>query len=146
MGLKPNTISEMAKMKILIVDDDFLARKLLNVYLTAIGEVDIAINGTEAVSAVKMALDDHKPYDLICLDIMMPEVDGIQALKQIRKLEIQEGLNQDNKSKIIMTTALSDKENVVAAARANCDAYIIKPVTKSHLFDEIRKLGFHILG
>jgi two-component system chemotaxis response regulator CheY len=126
----------MPKIKILIVEDDFLARKLLNIYLSPIGEVDVATNGTEAVSAVKIALDEHQPYDLICLDIMMPETDGIQALKQIR--------SQKNNSKVIMTTALSDKGRVVAAAHATCDAYIIKPVTKSRLFTELRKLGFEV--
>jgi two-component system chemotaxis response regulator CheY len=134
----------MPKIKILIVEDDFLARKLLNIYLSPIGEVDVATNGTEAVSAVKIALDEHQPYDLICLDIMMPETDGIQALKQIRNLETQEGLSQKNNSKVIMTTALSDKGRVVAAAHATCDAYIIKPVTKSRLFTELRKLGFEV--
>jgi len=75
---------------------------------------------------------------------MMPGVDGIQALKKIRQLAIQQGFNQENIPKIFMTTALSEKDYVVAAAHAKCDAYIIKPVTKSRLFDEIRKLGFHI--
>jgi two-component system chemotaxis response regulator CheY len=74
----------------------------------------------------------------------MPEVDGIIALKKIRQLEAQKGLNPETRSKIIMTTAVSDKNYVVAAAQANCDGFLVKPITKDRLFDEIRKHGFDI--
>ena len=91
-----------------------------------------------------MAIEDNQPYDLICLDIMMPEVDGIMALKKIRQLEAQKGLNPETRSKIIMTTALSDKSHVLEAAQANCDGFLVKPIIKDRLFNEIRKHGFDI--
>jgi two-component system chemotaxis response regulator CheY len=131
-------------MKILIAEDDFTARRLINLQLTALGEVDIAANGNEAILAVKMAFKNNQPYDLICLDILMPEVDGIKALQKIRQLEAQKGLNPETRSKIIMTSAVSDKNYVIAAVQADCDAYLLKPVKKDRLFDEIRKLGFDI--
>jgi two-component system chemotaxis response regulator CheY len=131
-------------MKILIAEDDFVSRKLVNTLLSPLGEVDIAVNGNEAVMAVKIALKNNQPYDFICLDILMPEVDGIMALKKIRQLEAQKGLNPETRSKIIMTTAVSDKNYVVAAAQANCDGFLVKPITKDRLFDEIRKHGFDI--
>ena len=99
-------------MKILIVEDDFVSRQLINKLLTPLGEVDCAANGNEAFTAVKMAIDNNQPYDLICLDIMMPEVDGIMVLKKIRQLEAQLGLNPETRSKIIMTSAVSDKKFV----------------------------------
>ena len=131
-------------MKILIAEDDFVSRKLVNTLLSPLGEVDIAVNGNEAVMAVKIALKNNQPYDFICLDILMPEVDGIIALKKIRQLEAQKGLNPETRSKIIMTTAVSDKNYVVAAVQANCDGFLVKPITKDRLFDEIRKHGFDI--
>ena len=131
-------------MKILIAEDDFVSRKILNTQLASLGEVDIAANGKEALTAVKMAIEDNQPYDLICLDIMMPEVDGIMALKKIRQLEAQKELNPEARSKIIMITALSDKSHVLAAAQANCDGFLVKPIIKDRLFDEIRKHGFDI--
>ena len=70
-------------MKVLIAEDDFISRKLLNTLLAPFGEVDIAANGKEAFTAVKMAIENNHPYDLICLDILMPELDGIMALKKI---------------------------------------------------------------
>ena len=131
-------------MNILIVEDNFVTRKLLNKQLSTLGEVDIAANGREAIEAVKMAFDDHQHYDLICLDIQMPETDGVAALKQIRAIEEKNGLNQKTQAKVIMTTAMSDKQYVVASARASCDAYLIKPITKDRLFAEIKKLGISI--
>jgi two-component system chemotaxis response regulator CheY len=131
-------------MKILIAEDDFVSRKLVNTLLSPLGEVDIAVNGNEAVMAVKIALKNNQPYDFICLDILMPEVDGIMALKKIRQLEAQKGLNPETRSKIIMTTAVSDKNYVVAAVQANCDGFLVKPITKDRLFDEIRKHGVDI--
>jgi len=131
-------------MKILIAEDDFISRKILNKILSPLGEVDIAANGNEALNAVRMAIEANEPYDLICLDIMMPEIDGIMALKKIRQLEAQKGLDPETKSKIFMTTAISDKTYVLAAAKANCDGFLVKPITKDRLFDEIRKHGLDI--
>ena len=131
-------------MKILIAEDDFVSRKLINTLLSPLGEVDIAVNGNEAIIAVKIALKNNQPYDFICLDILMPEVDGIMALKKIRQLEAQKGINPEARSKIFMTTAVSDKNYVVAAAQAHCDGFLVKPITKDRLFDEIRKHGFDI--
>ena len=132
-------------MKILIAEDDFVSRKILNTILAPLGEVDIAANGNEAFTAFKMAFETDQPYDLICLDIMMPEVDGIMVLKKIRQLEAQKGLGPEKRSNIIMTTALSDKGHVLAAAEANCDGFLVKPIEKDRLFDELRKHGFEIL-
>ncbi|MEN8257950.1 MAG: response regulator [Thermodesulfobacteriota bacterium] len=128
-------------MKILFAEDDFVSRKILNKYLSVLGEVDIASNGKEAITAVKMALDEHEPYELICLDVMMKEVDGIRALQGIRRLEEQEGVKEENRAKIVMASGVSDKKMVVAAAKAGCDAYLIKPITKPRLFEELSTIG-----
>ena len=79
-------------MKTLVTDDDFICRVLLQKLLSSYGEVHIAINGAEAVKAVRIAIDNGEPYNLICLDIMMPEMDGQEALKQIRKVEEENGI------------------------------------------------------
>jgi len=131
-------------MKILIAEDDFVSRKILNGQLTPLGEVDSAANGQEAFIAVKMAFETNQPYDLICLDILMPEVDGIMALKKIRQMEAQKGVNPEKRSKIIMTSGVSDKKYVVASVQANCDGFLVKPIDKDRLFNELRKLGFDI--
>ena len=55
-------------MKILMAEDDFTSRKILQIILSKYGEVDIAVNGSEAIKAVKFALAKHENYDFICLD------------------------------------------------------------------------------
>jgi len=83
-------------------------------------------------------LKEGQPYDLICLDIMMPELDGHEVLRKIRRTEEENGVNSSNGVKIIMTTALDDPTNVVTAFKSLCDAYLVKPVHKSKLLDYLR--------
>jgi len=128
-------------MKCLIVEDDFTARKLLQVYLSDYGDCFVAVNGNEAVQAVQGAFEENLPYDLICLDILMPEMDGYETLKAIRQIEKEQGIDEADRVKVIMTTVLSDYDNVTKAFRTGCESYIVKPVTKESLLREIEKLG-----
>ena len=128
-------------MKCLIVEDDFTARKLMQIYLSEFGKCFVAVNGKEAVQAVTQAFDEDEPYDLIALDIMMPEMDGIEALKAIRNLEKERGITGLDTVKVIMTTAKGQSQDIFDAFNTGCEAYLIKPIRKPDLIDEIRKLG-----
>lgn len=128
-------------MKTLIVEDDSTSRLLLRGLLKSHGPCDIAANGKEAVEAVHMALAAGEPYDLICLDIMMPEMDGQEALRQIRDQEEARGIFFPDGASIVMTTALDDMANVGDAFYGLCDAYLTKPIQKIPLMTELRKLN-----
>lgn len=128
-------------MKTLIVEDDFTCRLLLQEFLKEYGASHIASNGKEAIDAVRIALQSGEPYDLICLDIMMPGVDGQTALRHIRALEEENGIRSTQGAKIVMTTALGDAKNVSASYWNLCDSYLIKPVEKDKLVGELRKLN-----
>lgn len=128
-------------MKTLIVEDDFTSRLLLQELLKSYGPSHIAVNGKEAVEAVRVAMDANEAYDLICLDIMMPEMDGQEALRKIREQEEARGILSSHGAKIVMTTALGDLKNVKAAYMSLCDAYLTKPIQKAKLIEELRKLG-----
>jgi two-component system, chemotaxis family, chemotaxis protein CheY len=127
-------------MKTLIVEDDFTSRLLLQTLLRNYGPSHIAVNGNEAVEAMRLALEANEPYNLICLDIMMPELDGHAALKQIRALEEAKGIWSTHGAKIVMTTALRDMKNACAAFSSLCDAYLVKPVDKTRLLETLRQL------
>ena len=127
-------------MKTLIVEDDFTCRKLLQAYLREYGPCDFAGNGHEALEAFDAACRQGEPYDLILLDIMMPEMDGHQTLKEIRRREAQHGVIGFNGVKVIMTTALDDRENIMSAFRDGCESYVVKPVVQEILLNEIRGL------
>jgi two-component system, chemotaxis family, chemotaxis protein CheY len=128
-------------LKILVVEDDFTSRKVMCGMLKPYGDCDVAVNGKEAVRAFSEALDQGKKYDLISLDIMMPEMDGQDALKAIREIERKKDIAGSDSSKIIMTTALSDSKNLMQAFQEQCEAYIIKPIRKEKLLEQLHLLG-----
>ena len=128
-------------MRILIVEDDLASRKFLSKFLSAYGECDITIDGMEALEAFMMAWDEGKPYDLICLDIMMPELDGVRTLKTIRDIENQKGVEELKCVKIIMTTALNDTGSVLSAFDTGCEAYAAKPIDTKKLVEVMKKLN-----
>jgi len=127
-------------MKILIVEDDLTSQMLLLEFLRDYGQTHVAINGEEAAEAVSISLEQKDPYDLICLDIMMPKVDGHEALKKIREMEESEGILSTKGSKIVMTTALDDLKNVTESYKNLCDGYLAKPIDGKKLIGELKKL------
>ncbi len=132
-------------MRFLIVDDDFDSRKLLQKILRPYGECEVAVDGEEGVEAFRTALKEGDPYDLISLDILMPNLDGQQALREIREIEKEHDVPQDKLVKVIMITGLDDSQEVHDAFfLGDATSYIVKPIRKSILLDEIRSLGLDL--
>ena len=127
-------------MKILIVEDDFGSRKLLHVFLSPYGDCDIVVDGEEAIEAFRLALQEGTPYDLICLDIMLPKLDGQEVLKRIRTIEEEHNIVGKRSVKIIMTTALGDAKSIMTAFNSQCEGYLQKPIEKERLIKELRNL------
>ena len=128
-------------MRILIAEDDFASRKVILKFLSVYGECDVTVDGMEAVDAFMMALEEENPYDLICLDVMMPVMDGYQALKSIREIEKEHGIAEDDMAKIIMTTALNEEKNVKMAFDLGCTVYSGKPIDKDRFEQVLIKFG-----
>ncbi|MFT8351416.1 response regulator [Clostridium saccharoperbutylacetonicum] len=129
-------------MKILIVEDDLSSRKFLYKVMSEYGGCDVTVDGMEGLDAFMIALDDGEPYDLICLDIMMPKVDGVKVLKTIREIERQRNIEGGSKVKIIMTTALNDAEIVKSSFDSGCEVYAAKPIDIKKLENVMEKLNF----
>jgi two-component system, chemotaxis family, chemotaxis protein CheY len=127
-------------MRTLIVEDDSTSRILLQSYLSQFGESHIAVNGLEAVEAFRAAQESGQSYDLICMDIMMPEMDGQTAVREIRAIEEAGGTLSTNGAKIIMTTAVDDVKSVMQSFNSLCDAYLLKPIDTQKLLLHIREL------
>ncbi len=128
-------------MKSLIVEDEFAARRLLQIYLAPFGECDIAINGVEAVKIIEQVISNGVPYDLICLDINMPQMNGMETLKVIRQIEKTNGISKQDRIKIIITSSNVESEYIDGARDEGCQAYIIKPIRKQELLAEVERLG-----
>ena len=129
-------------MRILIAEDDFASRKAILKFLSAYGECDVTVDGMEAIDAFMMALEEEDPYDLICLDVMMPGMDGYQALKNIRDIEREHNVDPADQAKVIMTTALNEEKNVKKAFELGCTVYCAKPIDLEKLKGMLEKLGF----
>ena len=125
-------------MKILIAEDDRLSRTFLKKFMENYGECDFAVDGMEALDCYMDAIKQKAPYDLLCLDIMMPRVDGLKVLKAIRALEKQHDLGH---ACIIMMTALADVEYVDQALELGCDAYAAKPIETDKVETVLKNLG-----
>ena len=128
-------------MRALIAEDDLASRKYILKILEPFGECDFTVNGVETLDAFLLALDELKPYDLICLDIMMPKADGMKVLKTIREIEKRNGIEESLSVKIIIMTALNDTDTIDASYELGCEAFITKPIDAENLISNIKFLG-----
>ena len=129
-------------MRILIVEDDFMSRKILMKFLAPYGECDVAVNGVEAVQAFTQTLAARSGYGLICLDIMMPGIDGQEVLKIIREKEKQAGILPVKEVKVLMTTTLQTPRDVFEAYyQGGCTSYLPKPIEKRALVKHLAEMG-----
>lgn len=128
-------------MKSLVADDVLVIRHLLHRTLSSYGECEEAVNGKEAITKFIQNHKKNDPYDLICLDILMPQKTGLQVIKDIRHYENQNNIPENNRVKIIMTTILQDKSIVDQANEYGCDGYMVKPIQLNKLLALIRKFG-----
>ncbi|MBN2644719.1 MAG: response regulator [Desulfuromonadaceae bacterium] len=128
-------------MKSLIVEDDVTSRALLQELLAPYGLAHSAVNGEEGIVLFHKALEREQPYDLVCLDILMPEMDGQQVLKQLRALEEERGILSTHGAKIVMVTGLDDVKSITSAFKGLCDGYLVKPLSKKLLLAKLRELS-----
>jgi len=126
--------------RILIVEDDSASRGLMQVLLGEYGDCAFAENGLQGVDMFTQALAAAEPFDLVCLDIMMPEMDGLEALRQMREVEKAHGIEEACRVKVIMTTTASQRDKTMKAFHCGCSGYLLKPISKDALVAEMNKL------
>ena len=113
---------------VLITDDAAFMRATLKDVITKGGfdVVDEAVNGKEAVEKYKA----HSP-DIVTMDITMPEMDGLEALKMIREM--------DGDAKVIMCSAIGQQANVLEAIKSGAKDFIVKPFQPERVIEAIKK-------
>jgi len=111
-------------MRSLIVDDDAMGRLMLASFLEEFGPCDQAENGQQALELIAAATIAESPYNLICLDIVMPIMDGTATLHSIRERDQQQG----KRTKVFMISACSSPQDIEDAFfEGDCDDYVVKP-------------------
>jgi two-component system chemotaxis response regulator CheY len=129
-------------MRVLIVEDDLVSQTILKKTFAAYGTTDIAADGKEAVQAFQLALEGNAPYDLVCLDILMPHMDGHEALRNFREMEKTKGIRGKDETKVIMISALGDPRSVVRAYyEGGATSYLTKPFDLDTLLAIVEGLG-----
>ena len=129
-------------VKCLVVDDDELGRELIAQYLEGVAECDMAENGLIAVEMFRNAFEGGNRYDLIILDIVMPEMDGHSAAKEIRKIEKEWGVSINEGVNIVVLSSLSPPGDVIQAyISAKSAAHLVKPVQPEKLLATLSKMG-----
>ena len=128
-------------MKCLIVEDELNSRHNLKELLSSFGECDVAVNGQEAIDSFRLAHELKRPYDVIFMNVMMPVVDGLTALREIRSLEMGMEMPPGQKVKAVMMTAPGDPRTVIKAFKeGEANSFLVKPITKKKLDKEMATL------
>ena len=129
-------------MHILIAEDDMTCAMILSSLLKPYGDAVVVDNGEAVISTFTAALVKQQPFDLVCLDIKMPGLDGQTCLSCLRAIEKGFGKDCWNACKVLMTTGVQSRENVMAAFRHQCEGYLVKPIERAELTKHLAGLGF----
>ncbi len=129
-------------MKSLVVDDEVVSRKKMIKILGKYGACEEAENGAEAIEKFSInAVDGTELFDLVTLDITMPDINGVDVLKRIRDIEKDKSISKDKQVKILMVTASSQKETVRLSIEGGCDDYVIKPFNNQSMEIKLVRVG-----
>ena len=132
-------------MRILIIDDEALSRKVLLKQLEGIGDCTAVNDSLKGFELLEKAMGRGKPYDLVTLDVSMPKMGGIELLKKIRKAEKDSDIGRTDWVKIIMVSSRMNVTTIKECIRLGCSSYLVKPVNRFRLMDAMGKIGFQDL-
>ncbi len=129
-------------MRILIVDDDFVCRTKLEALLSEYGDCDAAEEGRQALGMFVQAHDQSANYDLVTMDIDMPGMSGHEVLTRIREWEEAHHVyKQGQNAKVLMSTSMQSRTDIMSSFRKGCEGYLKKPITPEKLAETLATVG-----
>ncbi len=128
-------------MRILIVEDELVSRTKMETIVETFGECQMAENGHQAIEMFQKAVGAGEPFQLVTLDIEMPDITGIEVLQRMRRLEVDQDIGNEQRSKIVMVTCQSDHQQVLTCIQSGCDDYIAKPFDIHIIREKLANLG-----
>ena len=126
-------------MQILVAEDNAVSSKIMKYLLEPLGNVEVVGDGGEAVELTEFCIDENTPFELICLDVHMPTMDGYETLRKIREIEERKGMTADEKALIVMISV--DAASSEDEFGDMYQAYMTKPVSKQDLFKVLTDIG-----
>lgn len=136
LGMRNSEVSMRELNSLVVADNPFVQKIIVNV-LKEYGSCDAASNGMEGLEYIKQSISKHKFYELFCLDIEMPKLNGLKLLETIRMLE--QKLETKKKCIIIMVTSHSEKEMIKKCCQLGCDSFLLKPIYKNNLIKVLQR-------
>jgi two-component system, chemotaxis family, chemotaxis protein CheY len=129
-------------MRILVIDDDFTCRVQSKALMSEFGDCDGASNGRTGLDLFKLAHGESHAYDVIVLDVDMPDMSGLDVLKELREWEEQKGhVKEGTAVNVIMLSALSDGRTVMTSFGAGCEVYLVKPLSRAKIQQALDEVG-----
>lgn len=119
----------MTGLRVLIVDDDIFSRSMLSSFVARHAEVATASDGEEALAKAIAAYGTGRGFDLILLDLIMPRMDGRAALEALMAHEAAAGIGADARSRVVVVSALSERDSTILPLRPRIESFLDKPYT-----------------
>ncbi|MBI9085309.1 MAG: HDOD domain-containing protein [Desulfobacterales bacterium] len=130
-------------MKILIADDEMVSRSKLQTIMSRFGQCKAVAAGTEAIGAFEQAWEAEATYDLVMLDISMPDLDGPEVLTRIRTFERTQKVPESRRTVVVMVTSHAERDHIVSCLQRGCNDYIVKPFSMETIRHKMSRLKFH---
>lgn len=143
--LHMGVITEKNMPRCLVVDDDLGTLKVLEKNLAPFFSCQLESQPETAFEKFKLALENGKPFDLVCLDVKMPRVDGIELLQAFRELESGLAKVGDDATPVFMVSGVTEIDEVCNSLSSGCTVYLTKPIDSSKLENHVKRLGFKTL-
>ena len=129
-------------MKILIAEDHYANQRVLKAYLSEYGECNVVGDGETALVEFKAALEEGAPYELICLDVIMPLKSGAEVLRGIREEEKLRNVQEDKQAKVMVITSMDSKREAIPQESMDSVVFVTKPILRDGIQAVVEKLGF----
>ncbi len=126
-------------LRFLIVEDDPVYQTMLEAFLEAYGTSKIVESGEEGIASFESAINDGKHFNMVCLDIKLPGIDGLRVLSKMRVMEA--GAKLPEKTKIMILTASEETAHMMEAFSNEADAYLQKPIQRGDLVEQLILMG-----
>ena len=128
-------------MKTLVVDDLRPSSRVIQPIVGKYGQCD-TVNELRAIAeAFNKAWTDNTPYNLVCVDVKPPKVDGEQVLRLVRAMEEKMRLTAEQRARVILVTADYEQKTAERLRNLGCDAVFVKPINRKQLQEWLTKLN-----